>query len=77
MGAIDAISASKPKRASAVRVYLRLAKAATLVAVHWISWRIERRRTRRALLSMTDDQLKDIGISRADAYREGIRSFLD
>nr|WP_244514657.1 DUF1127 domain-containing protein [Afifella marina] len=34
---------------------------------------MERRRTRRALLSLTDDQLKDIGVSRADAYREGIR----
>nr|WP_246008440.1 DUF1127 domain-containing protein [Afifella aestuarii] len=34
---------------------------------------IERRRTRRALLSLTDDQLKDIGVSRADAYREGLR----
>ena len=32
-----------------------------------------RRRSRLALLSLTDDQLKDIGISRADAYREGIR----
>lgn len=32
-----------------------------------------RRRSRMALLSLTDDQLKDIGISRADAYREGIR----
>jgi len=33
-----------------------------------------RRRSRRALLGLTDDQLKDIGISRADAYREGIRN---
>ncbi|MGQ7791860.1 DUF1127 domain-containing protein [Faunimonas sp. B44] len=37
----------------------------------------ERRRTRRALLALTDDQLKDIGISRADAYREGLRRFWD
>ncbi|MDQ0326825.1 uncharacterized protein YjiS (DUF1127 family) [Rhodopseudomonas julia] len=34
---------------------------------------MQRRRTRRALLSLTDDQLKDIGVSRADAYREGLR----
>jgi Uncharacterized conserved small protein len=33
-----------------------------------------RRRSRRALLNLTDEQLKDIGISRADAYREGIRN---
>ena len=36
---------------------------------------LERRRGRLALLEMTDEQLKDIGISRCDAYREGIRSF--
>lgn len=30
-------------------------------------------RERRALLGMSDDALKDIGLSRADAYREGMR----
>ena len=35
---------------------------------------LERRRGRLALLEMTDDQLKDIGISRCDAHREGIRA---
>jgi uncharacterized protein YjiS (DUF1127 family) len=38
---------------------------------------IERRRGRLALLEMTDEQLKDIGVSRSDAYREGIRRFWD
>jgi len=38
---------------------------------------IERRRSRIALLEMNDAQLKDIGISRADAYQEGIRPFWD
>jgi len=38
---------------------------------------LERRRSRLALLEMTDDQLKDIGVSRCDAYREGLRSFWD
>ncbi|MDX8521426.1 DUF1127 domain-containing protein [Mesorhizobium dulcispinae] len=36
---------------------------------------LERRRGRLALLEMTDEQLKDIGISRCDAHREGIRPF--
>jgi uncharacterized protein YjiS (DUF1127 family) len=36
---------------------------------------LERRRGRLALLEMTDEQLKDIGISRCDAHREGIRAF--
>ncbi|MGX5841279.1 DUF1127 domain-containing protein [Mesorhizobium sp. ArgA1] len=38
---------------------------------------LERRRGRLALLEMTDEQLKDIGVSRSDAYREGIRRFWD
>lgn len=43
----------------------------------WMAFLIERRRTRIALLEMTDEQLKDIGISRCDAHREGIRPFWD
>lgn len=43
----------------------------------WIDHLLERRRSRLALLEMTDDQLKDIGISRCDAHREGIRRFWD
>ncbi|MEI9425202.1 DUF1127 domain-containing protein [Mesorhizobium sp. Cs1299R1N1] len=39
----------------------------------WIDHLLERRRGRLALLEMTDDQLKDIGISRCDAHREGIK----
>lgn len=38
---------------------------------------IERRRGRLALLEMTDEQLRDIGVSRDDAHREGIRRFWD
>ncbi len=41
-----------------------------LRAVEWVEVRIERRRSRLALLEMTDAQLQDIGVSRADAYRE-------
>lgn len=37
----------------------------------------ERRRSRLALLEMTDEQLKDIGVSRADAWNEGRRSVWD
>ncbi|MER9581328.1 DUF1127 domain-containing protein [Mesorhizobium sp. M0276] len=43
----------------------------------WIGHLLERRRSRLALLEMTDDQLKDIGVSRCDAHREGIRPFWD
>lgn len=40
----------------------------------WLDHLAERRRSRMALLELTDEQLKDIGISRGEAYREGIRS---
>ncbi|MEX2696147.1 DUF1127 domain-containing protein [Rhizobium mongolense] len=38
---------------------------------------LEKRRTRKALLEMSDAQLKDIALSRADAYREANRRFWD
>lgn len=38
---------------------------------------MERRKSRLDLLELSDAQLKDIGISRADAYREAHRSLLD
>ena len=43
----------------------------------WISRQTERRRSRRALLEMTDDQLKDIGLSRGEAYSEFKRRLWD
>ncbi|RWB09181.1 MAG: DUF1127 domain-containing protein [Mesorhizobium sp.] len=43
----------------------------------WIDNLLDRRRSRLALLEMTDDQLKDIGVTRCDAHREGIRPFWD
>ena len=43
----------------------------------WVARLLERRRGRLALLEMTDEQLKDIGVSRCDAHREGLRPFWD
>ncbi|WP_354493393.1 DUF1127 domain-containing protein [Mesorhizobium robiniae] len=43
----------------------------------WIDAMVDRRRSRLILLEMTDDQLKDIGVSRCDAHREGLRPFWD
>lgn len=60
-------------RPSAQRGFVsRLARLARSLA-RWIDYLLDRRRSRLALLEMTDDQLKDIGISRCDAHREGIR----
>ena len=41
-----------------------------IAAANWIGRQLERRRSRLALLEMTDEQLKDIGLSRGDAYSE-------
>ena len=35
----------------------------------------QRRRERRQLLTLNDWQLKDMGLSRGDAYREGTKPF--
>ncbi|PBB26200.1 MULTISPECIES: DUF1127 domain-containing protein [unclassified Mesorhizobium] len=41
-----------------------------IAAARWISRQMEKRRSRLALLEMTDEQLKDIGLSRGEAYSE-------
>ena len=78
MSTIDAIgggviSASRQEKRGALR---NLATVPLRVS-RWLARCIERRRSRLALLELTDEQLSDIGISRCDAYREGIRSFYD
>lgn len=57
-----------PSAGIATRMVRLLSKA-----VDRLSAMMERRRSRLFLLEMTDDQLKDIGLSRADAEREGLR----
>src|SRR4051812_13672965 len=39
-----------------------------LTVTGWLAWQIEKRHSRLALLEMSDDQLKDIGLSRSEAY---------
>ena len=49
---------------------------ARMLAFVWNFGRMmERSRTRKALLELSDHQLKDIGLSRSEAYREGSRRF--
>ena len=67
----------QPTRSSGRRGFVsRLVHVVRSLAT-WIDRLLERRRSRLVLLEMTDDQLKDIGISRCDAHREGIRPFWD
>ncbi len=57
------------------RCVLRRAVQPFLRVVAMIEMAVERRRSRLALLEMSDAQLKDIGISRSEAYREANRPF--
>lgn len=66
--------ASQRRRATTGRVF---ARETALSLLAWIERLAERRRSRLALLEMTDAQLKDIGLSRADAYFEGKRQLWD
>lgn len=59
------------------REYLYRPGTALWRVVREITFRTERQRSRRLLLEMTDEQLKDIGVSRADATKEARRSILD
>ena len=42
-----------------------------------LDWQLEKRRSRVALLALSDEQLKDVALSRADAYREINRRLWD
>lgn len=62
---------SFPKRA---RAHVRIASwFATVWA--WLMWQSEKSRTRIALSELTDSQLDDIGVTRAEARREACQSF--
>ena len=65
------------ERPSARPTYVRRLMHMVRSLTTWIAGLLERRRSRLALLEMTDEQLKDIGVSRCDAHREGLRPFWD
>jgi uncharacterized protein YjiS (DUF1127 family) len=45
--------------------------------MQWLVLALDVRRQRRALLALDERMLKDIGLSRADAAREALRTFSD
>lgn len=46
-----------------------------LRTIEWVEGMLERRRSRIALMEMSEAQLKDIGVSRSDAFGEANRPF--
>ncbi|MER9016866.1 DUF1127 domain-containing protein [Mesorhizobium sp. M0018] len=78
IGTIHSTAAELPGLGpSGRRSYVRRLVQVVTSFARWIGGLLERRRSRLLLLEMTDDQLKDIGISRCDAHREGLRPFWD
>lgn len=75
MSAIGTIrrDAERMQRSFGRETHVRRFSRAVASFFVWINAMLDRRRGRLALLEMTDEQLKDIGISRCDAHREGIR----
>lgn len=76
MGAIDTIRGfvhETPLLAPTAR----RARAVAIRLGEWLTVMRERRRSRRALLDLNDQQLEDIGISRAEALKEAHRPFWD
>lgn len=75
MSAIGTIrrDAERMQRSFGRETHVRRFSRALVSFFAWVNAMLDRRRSRLALLEMTDEQLKDIGISRCDAHREGIR----
>ena len=61
-----ACTRSVPRVSITVPTWQRLLRQLAIF-VGWVAWQLERRRGRLALLELTDDQLKDIGLSRGHA----------
>lgn len=78
MSTIDTFGGESTKSAHRARVTARPSLFAQMyMAIGWMNGRMEKRRSRKALLELTDDQLKDIGLSRGEAYSEAARPLWD
>lgn len=77
MGTIAAIPGALTQSLRLVDTSFHVTVKLVAAGVSWLEQKLERRRSRIALMELSDDLLKDIGMSRADAYREGRRAFWD
>ena len=75
MGTIRTIQGAGPRRPTiGAQLFSTLMQSAAALAETFMLWQ-ERARQRRNLSGLDDHLLKDIGISRADAEAEAIKSF--
>lgn len=73
----DCIECQAPAGAIPVDRERRPLESWPVMALRWLSGRIDKRRSRIALSELTDDQLRDIGLTRTEAQIEAYRSFWD
>lgn len=77
MGTIAAIPGAVTQSLRLVDTSFHVTVKLVAAGASWLEQKLERRRSRIALMELPDDLLKDIGLSRADAWREGRRPFWD
>ena len=78
MRTMKTIGAGRPVQSQQrLAAALRDGWAVVSLAGTWLDERLEKRKSRRLLQELTDYQLKDIGLTRADAFKEGQRRFWD
>ncbi|MBN9219957.1 MAG: DUF1127 domain-containing protein [Mesorhizobium sp.] len=70
--AAQRLAGKSPPSASAfsLATIQRSLRAQCAAVAGWLGRHMEKRRSRLALLEMSDEQLKDIGLSRGQAYSE-------
>lgn len=68
--AAQRLAGKAPPRAPTVQNVRESLQAGCVAAVRWLGRYMEKRRSRLALLEMSDEQLKDIGLSRGQACSE-------
>jgi uncharacterized protein YjiS (DUF1127 family) len=76
MSSHDSFPICTVRRTIAWRRFLAARWCAGVTAIAAIIWSwVERSRSRRALAAFDDHQLRDIGLSRVDAWRESSKCF--
>ena len=75
MDTIDTINAEPWSDNQAPPTYKRGVSIVAKRLLAWLDLCVHRHRSRMDLLELTEGQLADIGISRHEAHREGIKRF--
>lgn len=77
MSTIDTIRAGSARRRLEAPELFRSKTGVTTGFLAWLGKALTKRRTRIHLSELTDDQLRDIGLSKSDARRETKRFLWD